>query len=210
MLKKIFIRNPEGLRLSTILHIPEKPKEIGVILCHGFTGSKDKNFIPELALELEKQGFLTLRFDFSGNGESEGKFEDRTYTKYVEDLKSVIEWFRSKVNKICVIGHSMGGSIAIIEYSKYKNFDKLVLLAPGIKSARKDIPKESFKGDYVEFVDSWGVKRRLKIEYFEDRRRYDQIKLADSIKIPTLVIIGSEDNVVSVEKCKEFFDRLKV
>ena len=209
MEQKIYVKNSEGLKLVGILHVPKPKRKIGMIICHGFTGNKDRNFIPSLASDLEKNNFLTLRFDFSGNGESEGKFEDRTYTKYVEDLRKVIDWFKKQINEICVIGHSMGGSIALIEYSKYRNFDELILLAPGVKIIKKGFTKKDFekleeKG-YIEFVDSWGEKRKLRKEYFSDRNKYNQLKLAKKVDIPTLIIIGNKDKIVSLQACKELY-----
>ena len=209
MEERVYINNQEGLRLVGVLHIPEHKKRTGIIICHGFSGNKDRNFIPNLASDLEKNNFLVLRFDFSGNGESDGKFEDRTYTKYVEDLRSVIEWFKRRVEEICVIGHSMGGSIALIEYSNYKNYDKLVLLAPAVKIIKKRFTKEYIKKleeqGYIEFVNSWGEKRRLKKEFFDDKERYDQLELAKRLDIPTLIIIGDNDKTVSLQKCKKLF-----
>jgi len=205
----VYFRNSEGLKLVGVLHVPKSKREEGVIICHGFTGSKDKNFIPELAKSLEENDFLTLRFDFSGNGESEGSFEDRTYLDYVEDLKSAIDYLRNEVEKVCVIGHSMGGNIAILEYSKYKNFNHLVLLAPGIKLTKKLFTEEDMKEleqrGCIEFTDSWGGKRRLRRKYFEVRRKCDFLKEAENLDVPTLLVIGGRDGVVSVEKCEEFY-----
>ena len=209
MEQKVYFKNSENLKLAGILHTPKHKKEIGIIICHGFTGSKDKNFIPELARNLERNNFLVLRFDFSGNGESEGKFEERTYSKYVEDLKSAIDWFRKQIKKICIIGHSMGGSIALIEYSKYRNYDKITLLAPAIKIIKKRFTKVDFqkleKQGYIDFIDSWGEKRRLTKQYFEDRESYNQIELGKNLDIPTLIIVGDKDESVSVDKCRELF-----
>ncbi len=214
MEKKIYFKNPENFELAGILHVPKHKRKIGVIICHEFTGNKDRNFIPKLARELEKNNFLVLRFDFSGNGESEGNLEDRTYSKYVEDLKSAINWFKKQTEKICVIGYSMGGSIALIEYSKYKNFDKLVLLAPGIEIVKKQFTRADSKKleeqGYIEFIDSRGEKRRLTKRYFEDRKKYDQLNLGKTIEIPTLIIIGGEDKIVSIEKCKELLQIIPV
>jgi alpha/beta superfamily hydrolase len=82
MEEKVFFKNKENLKLCGVLHGSASRGDICAIVCHGFAGDKDRSFIPELACGLEGQGFLALRFDFSGNGESEGLFEDRTWAKY--------------------------------------------------------------------------------------------------------------------------------
>lgn len=203
---KVTFYNPEGLSLVGIIHTPLKAKDLGVILCHGFTGSKDRNFISSLAEGLEVVNYPVLRFDFSGNGESEGRFEDRTYTKYVDDLRTAIAYFKQYVSHICVTGHSMGGAIAILEYEKYRNYDACVLLAPGIVLTRnffttKQKDQLQTQG-YLEFI-AWGEKKRLTREYFEDRKRYNILESGGKVAIPTLLLIGEKDIVVSVDACKK-------
>ena len=99
MQEKISFKNESGLLLSGILHRPERPLDTAVIILHGFTGHKDANFLPELASYLESKGHIVMRFDLSGNGESEGKFEQGTWTKFSQDLKSAVDLSNS-FNKI--------------------------------------------------------------------------------------------------------------
>ena len=54
-----------------------KNSETLIILCHGFFGNKNQFFIKELSdFFREEYNFHTFRFDFSGNGESQGKFSE--------------------------------------------------------------------------------------------------------------------------------------
>ena len=206
MQRRVTFSNPEGLSLVGIIHTPPQAKDIGIILCHGFTGSKNRNFIPILADEFALYGYTTLRFDFSGNEESEGKFEDRTYTKYIEDLRMTITYFRKYVSRICIVGHSMGGAIAILEYNRYKDYNACVLLAPGIILQRDFFTmkqKEQLRmSRYLDFT-AWGKPYRLKQEYFTDRKRYDLLEEGKKIPLPTLLLIGEKDTVVSIDACKE-------
>ena len=49
------------------------------ILCHGWKSTKEQSMFVQLADRLEAEGLTTLRFDFSGNGESEGSFHYGNY-----------------------------------------------------------------------------------------------------------------------------------
>ncbi|GJW43634.1 putative RNA-directed DNA polymerase [Tanacetum coccineum] len=61
----------------------------------------------ELADALEKQGISAFRFDFSGNGESEGTFEFGNYRKEVNDLHAVVQHFTATNRVIsAILGHS--------------------------------------------------------------------------------------------------------
>jgi putative redox protein len=214
MKSKVFFKNEQNLRLCGVLHIPASWNKFGIIICHGFAGDKNKNFIPELASALEEKDFLTLRFDFSGNGESEGLFEDRTWTGYVEDLRCAIDFVKShSVERVCVVGHSMGAAIAVIAYSAYRNFDCAILLAPPFGLKKGVFTEEDFRGmedkGYLDFVDHWGNKRRLRKEYFEVRRSYDLLEEAKDLAVPTFIVIGAKDEVVSVEQCIKAYEIIK-
>jgi esterase/lipase len=211
MMAKVFFRNPEGLKLCGILHSPKNKSDVGIIICHGFTGGKDKNFIPELAEKLED--FFVLRFDFSGNWESEGEFEDRSYLKYIDDLGSAIDFLKKYCKKICVVGTSMGGSIALLHSVQKNNIDLLVMIAPGLGKFKEEYPKKLRsldKKDFIIFTDSWGKERKLNREYFKERSKYKFIEEGKKLRIPTLIIVGDNDKVISVPKCEELYDCLNV
>jgi len=59
MEQKIYFKNSENLKLAGILHIPKYKKEIGIIICHGFTGSKD-NVLKAFKYEEETTRFIGL------------------------------------------------------------------------------------------------------------------------------------------------------
>ena len=126
-----------GKRIVGFLHIPEgKPKVPGVLLCHGFTGTKsESHFIfTKLARNLAENGIAVLRFDFRGSGDSEGKFEEMTLETEMTDGERAIEYLikRKEVMKenIGVVGLSMGAVTATYLASKYKNVKSLCLWSP--------------------------------------------------------------------------------
>ncbi|MED6148123.1 hypothetical protein PIB30_050193 [Stylosanthes scabra] len=62
-----------------------------------------------LAAAIEKDGISAFRFDFAGNGESEGSFQYGNYYREVEDLHAVIQHFREQKFVItAIVGHSKG------------------------------------------------------------------------------------------------------
>ncbi len=65
--------------------------------------------------EASHAGLAALRFDFSGLGNSEGRFEDTTVAGYVEDLVSAATWLQAQgLEVLALIGHSLGGAISIL------------------------------------------------------------------------------------------------
>src|SRR5689334_5351566 len=100
------IRNRRGERLDFTWHPGVEDRATVVVLGHGVTGNKDRPLLVELATALARSGIHALRFSFAGNGVSEGRFEEATITKEVEDLGAVLDalpgWH------VGYAGHSMG------------------------------------------------------------------------------------------------------
>ena len=72
---------------------------------------------PELAKALEQAGYVVLRFDFRGCGQSEGRRGDVIVDEEIADLRHAIDFLATQPGvdaaRIGVIGASLGGSVAI-------------------------------------------------------------------------------------------------
>jgi alpha/beta superfamily hydrolase len=78
---------------------------------------------------LNKAGFDTLRFSFSGNGQSEGRFVESTISKEIDDLDAVLQAVSEKYPKIIYIGHSMGAAVGVAKAARDSRISALVSLA---------------------------------------------------------------------------------
>ena len=92
-IERVIFTNSKNLTLVGNLY-PSDSDSI-IIMCHGFTSNKySKGRFERLAKAFNNSGFSALAFDFRGCGESD---DDRlTVDKEVEDLKSAIEFAKSK------------------------------------------------------------------------------------------------------------------
>lgn len=109
-----------------------------IVYAHGFNGFKDWGNFDLIARAFTAAGFAFLKFNFSHNGTSPDHPEDffnleafgqNNYTKQLDDLGSVLDWVSDEktpladaldADRIGLIGHSMGGGIAIIKTSEDK------------------------------------------------------------------------------------------
>ena len=84
------------------------------VLMHGFMANKKLEPLKSIANELENRGIASLRFDFDGHGESEGRFRDMTVLTELEDARRVIDYVRraGAYDSIALVGHSQGGVVA--------------------------------------------------------------------------------------------------
>ncbi|MCH1407451.1 MAG: alpha/beta fold hydrolase, partial [Verrucomicrobiales bacterium] len=124
------IFNSSNEKLDYEFHGDPSDTSLLVIIGHGVTGNKDRPWAVGLAKALEEAGISSLRFSFSGNGESEGKFEDCTISKEVKDLKAIINVAEDEgFHRICYAGHSMGGAVGVLSAVKDERISLLISLS---------------------------------------------------------------------------------
>ncbi len=116
---KIFFKNSKGNKLCGIVNNPSKSKVKPIIvLAHGFSSNKNSGTYTVLTERLAKYNISTLRFDFYGHGESEGRFEDITISEAVDDILQAIKYLKLQgYKKIGLMGSSFGGISSIIAAS---------------------------------------------------------------------------------------------
>jgi hypothetical protein len=98
-----------------------------VVLGHGVTSDKDRPWSLALAAALAAEGVAALRIAFSGNGDSQGRFEDSTITKEVADLGAVLAALEGW--RVAYVGHSMGAAVGVVRASRDARLWALVSLA---------------------------------------------------------------------------------
>ncbi|KAH6761690.1 alpha/beta-Hydrolases superfamily protein [Perilla frutescens var. hirtella] len=213
MQQKVTIVNKRGEKLVGILH--EAGSTNLVVLCHGFRSSKDDNILVNVAAALEKEGISAFRLDFSGNGESEGAFQFGNYSREVEDIRSVVEYFiGSNRSTVVVLGHSKGGDAVILYASKYHDIPAVINLSSPSDLKRgmedrfgKDIWERLKKDGYVDVKSKSGeVEYRLMEESMMERLNTDMHEACLSIdaRCRVLTVHGSADEVIPVGDAKEF------
>ncbi|XP_057799807.1 uncharacterized protein LOC131015428 isoform X1 [Salvia miltiorrhiza] len=151
--KRVYIENSHGEKLVGILH--ETGSSELVVVCHGFRSTKDRIPMSNIALAFEREGISAFRFDFAGNGESEGSFQYGNYRREAEDLRAVVEHF--KANQRCivaVVGHSKGGNVVLLYASKYNDVQTVINIA-GRFDLRRGIEGRLGK-DFREKIKQYG------------------------------------------------------
>jgi len=84
------------------------------LYAHCFTCGKDVRAAVNICRALAREGIATLRFDFTGLGESQGDFADTSFTSNVADLKAAAAFLAANYEapKI-LVGHSLGGAAVL-------------------------------------------------------------------------------------------------
>jgi uncharacterized protein len=89
--------------------------------------------LSQIAGALSDQGFLVLRYDKRGTGQTGGRTESATQRDYADDLIAVVKWLDNRDDvdprRIAVVGHSEGAVIGMLAAAREKKIDALVLMA---------------------------------------------------------------------------------
>ena len=206
MEEKFFFKDSKGNKVSAVLSDPINDKKTIIILCHGFSSNKNRTTYLRLEENLNKYNIATIRFDFYGHGESDGKFEDITTSKAADDILSAIKYVKEKgYKRIGLFGASFGGMASLVAASLSKELYILALKCPVSDILAKtiaDISKSSLeewkKKGYIYYINSVGEKFKLNYIFYEDAKNINGKEIAEKIKIPTLIVHGDSDITVPV------------
>lgn len=112
--ERIEFARDAGHRLAGRLETPDGPARATALFAHCFTCGKDVRAAARITRRLAAAGIATLRFDFTGLGDSDGAFEDTGFDGDVADLVAAGRHLGGLgMAPGLVIGHSLGGAAAI-------------------------------------------------------------------------------------------------
>ncbi|GAB4227176.1 MAG: alpha/beta fold hydrolase [Chlamydiales bacterium] len=206
----------EGMKLFGVIHRPLNITTPPVVLiCHGFAGTKTgrRRHYVRLAQSLAKAGIATLRFDFRGNGDSEGEMSELTLEGEVSDALAALKVIEMDKNldseRIGILGRSLGGAVSVLTAQRYEAIKSMVLWAPLFSS-------EKWKNTWNENKDSPEKLKQFKeIQYFHGGmpskdflNQFFNLNIADAIlslsEIPLLHIHGESDEIIPALYQKDF------
>lgn len=179
-----------------------------VVMFHGFTGHKNENgyLFKQLTETLVASNFATLRYDFMGSGESDGKFSDYTFFTEIEDGIAIVKEAYELNNKkpIILLGFSMGGAVASrVSLEVQDLIEKLVLLSPaGNMPQIIDRYFASHEIDENGNIDMGGYYMNIAIK--NAFNNFDMYKGIEKFKKPVLIMQGSNDKSVFPEYSKKY------
>jgi hypothetical protein len=110
-----------GLKLSGVVHVPSgiRPGErrAAFLVLHGFGSNKTSSNTMQPTKVLSELGYVVLRFDMRGCGESEGEHGRVICLEQVEDTRNALAFLAKHPavdpERIGLIGSSFGGAVAV-------------------------------------------------------------------------------------------------
>jgi pimeloyl-ACP methyl ester carboxylesterase len=170
----------------------------------GFKSDMQSTKAAVIAEWAARSGRANLRFDYSGHGESDGRFEDGTISAWLEDALAVI---RQKGGEAPIlVGSSMGGWLSLLAaralQAEQKKLSGLVLIAPAADFT-EELMWNRFSAEIRAAIDRDGVYHHPS-EYseiptpitralIEDGRRHQLLGAPLKIGAPVRILQGMQD-----------------
>jgi len=232
-IKNILVPGYGGREMAVdICYDPAKTHQPVVIYAHGFNGFKDWGNFDLIATKVAAAGFVFIKFNFSHNGTTLAmptEFEDleafgqNNYSIELYDLNAIIDWVvnplnkyldRMDIQKLSLIGHSMGGGIAILQAATDKRITKLVTWS-AINECNTPwgswpIEKlQEWKKKGVQYYTNSRTHQQMPMyyqlyeDYLANSEKLDILKAISTLHIPILLCHGTLDEAVPIEKAVE-------
>lgn len=210
--------DPQGHRIAAIVSLPPGRTDKIAVLCHGFLSSKTSSTNKTLTRLLIDQGIGTCCFDFFGQGESDGPFEQITTTLGVQQAQAAIDLMKQNgYRHIGLMGSSFGGLVSILTAAQRTDLACLALKCPVV-----DFGEELRLGFGPDGMAQWqatntipnimGGPDRISLRYafYEDALQRIAYDPARSITAPTIIVQGDKDEHVPLHQSRRLFETLRV
>ncbi|WP_414837627.1 alpha/beta hydrolase family protein [Candidatus Nanosalina sp. VS9-1] len=199
MTDKHFIEVEDGEEVAAAHH--KASSDDWIFFCHGYGSDKEGSY-RKRAERASEEGFNAVRFDFRGNGESDGEFIDQSLSSRIADLEACIDFFGPE--RIFLWGMSFGGKVVLHANERF-DVEALILKSPVLfnNEMEKFRSVVDEKGTYTHFGD-----KTIDERFFEDFDSYSFEEACEYVDMPVIIFHGGDDSTVhfesSADAVKEF------
>jgi putative redox protein len=208
-IEQVRFRGAAGNRLAGVLHRPAQPRG-SVLMAHCFTCSKDLHTMTRMARALADADFAVLRFDFTGLGESEGDFADKTVSTNVGDLVRAAAMLIERGYGPCaLLGHSLGGAAVLLAAERLKTVRAVAVVgAPSTAAHVRGLiahAADDIRAEGEAIVDIGGRPFPISRDFLDDLDRHDDRSHITRLGRPLLVVHAVDDATVDVGEGETIF-----
>jgi len=216
MEKALTFPDCHGHNIAAILSAPDGPTTPLAVLCHGFLSGKSSTTNKTLTRLLNERGLATFRFDFFGQGESDGPFEELTTSLAVHQVHAALDLVTSMgYDRIGLVGSSFGGLVAILTAAQRRDVVCLALKCPVVDFAeelRLTFGLEELAQweatDTIPNIMGGSARVRLRYDFYEYALGQIAYGPAERITVPTLIVQGEKDECVPLHQSRRLYDAL--
>ena len=218
----------DNLTLRGELYLPERERCRSILVCHAMhaEGFRWLPLYRTFAKKAAERGFTCLLFDFRGCGMSDGEFDYGLGEQ--RDAKAALEFLLSREQvdptSAFLVGRSLGGTVAIyslVDDPRVKGYALWATPPDHYQNIKRFIEKRRGKLGYALFLllcitdRIQNVTRVMKLDLFGIRLRpkdvHSKLMALSGARLltkknhpPILLLIGDEDDYVSLSEAKSY------
>ncbi len=204
-----------GAKLAARLELPiDGPASAFALFAHCFTCSKNLRAVANISRALCQEGVGVLRFDFTGLGESEGDFEDTTFSSNVGDLVAAAEFLERDFGPPTIlIGHSFGGAAVLQAAARIPA--SLAVVTIGAPFEVEHVTRhfasslEEIEEQGAAEVVLAGRKFTITKEFVDDLNEQDMTDVVQKLGRSLLIFHSPVDRLVGIESAARIFGAAK-
>lgn len=170
-----------------------------LIIAHGFRGSKDTGFWPEVSTWFAEHGFYTVIFNFARISAKEDQLGEEvvavasTISQELSDLLSIVTHVQrgllpqpelAAAQQINLLGHSRSGGSLIVFANEHPEIQSISIWNGGAN------PNRPGTDDQELSLQQWRILEDIK----ENEHRFDILKKFTLLSLPALIVQGDQDS----------------
>lgn len=212
--KKITFTGANGDQLDGRLELPSGTPRSFALFAHCFTCGKSIHAATAISRALAAQGIATLRFDFTGLGNSDGDFANTSFISNVEDLIAAANHLREHFRApSLLLGHSLGGAAVLAAAADIPECTHVVTLGapydPGHVTHlfENDLPEIRDQGQAE--VTLAGRKFSIGERFLTDLNGHNQSERIARLRRNLLIMHSPSDAIVGIENAGQIYSAAK-
>jgi putative redox protein len=184
------------------------------LFAHCFTCSKDLRAARHISRALAERGIGSLRFDFTGLGESEGDFADTNFSSNIDDLVAAADFMRQRAQApALLVGHSLGGAAVLAAAHRIDECTAVATIgAPhDAEHVRQllDDEADTIVAEGEACVSVAGRSFRIKKQLLDDLAEQQVDRRIATLKRALLVLHSPTDNIVGIDNARLIFQEAR-
>ncbi len=206
--------NRNGELLVGLLETPDTEIKAYALFAHCFTCSKDIAAASRITRALKNKGIATLRFDFTGLGNSDGDFSNTNFSSNVDDLIYAAEYLKQQYEPPkLIIGHSLGGAAVLMAAHKVPEIVAVVTIAAPATAEHVSHLLSKDREDILEHeeaeINLAGRKFTFKRQFLEDIDSYNTTGHISELGKALLLFHSPIDDVVLIDEAAKIYASAK-
>jgi hypothetical protein len=186
---------------------------------HGLNSNRRGEKALYIARQVARRGEAFASLDLTGHGDSEGDLLGLSLTRNLADVERGLDSIEAKsgpFRSVCLIGSSMGGLTALWFAARSPGrVARNIVIAPAFEMAGRLLlalgraKAQQWRREGRVRIETPYAAFDLGYQFVEEESRYPTVSLMRRLATPSLILHGSDDEVVPCQLSRQFADRLE-